>query len=209
MFQSGLNNISFEFPPFSLLTQSDEISDGVFCNETNKPKHCDGLSSCHCTQLLSIALDSVVEFVLVDENRVLTSMTHPFHMHGYGLTLTDMVQGKDKGMTVDLYKELERKGKVGNVSGQHIPPIKDTITIPSLGYVKLRFRATNPGFWLLHCHIEHHFAVGMILLVQVGDTKDFPKTPENFPKCHNFVPDVYENLSANEEIENSYKIVNQ
>lgn len=31
-------------------------------------------------------------------------------------------------------------------------PLKDTISIPSAGYTIVRFKATNPGFWLFHCH---------------------------------------------------------
>jgi hypothetical protein len=30
--------------------------------------------------------------------------------------------------------------------------IKDTISLPSNGYAVIRFKASNPGFWLLHCH---------------------------------------------------------
>lgn len=29
---------------------------------------------------------------------------------------------------------------------------KDTISIPSKGYTIFRFKADNPGFWLMHCH---------------------------------------------------------
>lgn len=30
----------------------------------------------------------------------------------------------------------------------NFPPIKDTISIPSRGFITLRFRATNPGYFI-------------------------------------------------------------
>jgi hypothetical protein len=30
--------------------------------------------------------------------------------------------------------------------------MKDTISIPSKGFTIIRFKADNPGWWLLHCH---------------------------------------------------------
>lgn len=47
---------------------------------------------------------------------------------------------------------------------------RDTVQIPRRGYVVLRFRADNPGVWLLHCHLLWHLAGGMAMLVDVmGD----------------------------------------
>jgi FtsP/CotA-like multicopper oxidase with cupredoxin domain len=35
----------------------------------------------------------------------------------------------------------------------HTEPVyKDTVIMPFPGYVRLRFRANNPGYWLLHCN---------------------------------------------------------
>ena len=35
------------------------------------------------------------------------------------------------------------------------PPIKDTVTLPPRGYVVIRFRSTNPGYWNMHCDAIH------------------------------------------------------
>lgn len=40
------------------------------------------------------------------------------------------------------------------------PPYKDSILIPNPGYVRLKFRANNPGFWIAHCHFDWHLAIG-------------------------------------------------
>ena len=50
---------------------------------------------------------------------------------------------------------------------------KDTIQVPRNGYVILRSKLDNPGFWLFHCHIEAHLERGMGLVVQVGEQGDW------------------------------------
>lgn len=48
------------------------------------------------------------------------------------------------------------------------PVKKDTIYIPRMGYVVLRFKADNEGLWFFHCHILMHHAAGMAMAFQVG-----------------------------------------
>uniref|UniRef100_A0A8W8IT18 Plastocyanin-like domain-containing protein n=1 Tax=Magallana gigas TaxID=29159 RepID=A0A8W8IT18_MAGGI len=47
------------------------------------------------------------------------------------------------------------------------PPIKDTIIVPSGGYVIIRFKASNPGPWFLHSQVNLHttYGMGMVLYV--------------------------------------------
>lgn len=33
---------------------------------------------------------------------------------------------------------------------------RDTFTIPEQSHVVVRFRADNPGMWILHCHVAWH-----------------------------------------------------
>ena len=40
--------------------------------------------------------------------------------------------------------------------------------VPVGGYVVIRFRADNPGWWFLHCHIEPHQLEGMSMVVREG-----------------------------------------
>ena len=35
----------------------------------------------------------------------------------------------------------------------------------------------------MHCHVEFHNAIGMGLIVQVGEPSQFPRRPKNFPTC--------------------------
>ena len=63
------------------------------------------------------------------------------------------------------------------------PPAKDTIALPNGGFAVLRFVAKNPGIWMFHCHIDFHSELGMTLIFKVGEQSEFPKLPDNFPKC--------------------------
>lgn len=65
-------------------------------------------------------------------------------------------------------------------------PLKDTILVPKGGYAIVRLRATNLGYWYMHCHVELHMHIGMALIIKVGNKTDMLPTPENFPTCGNF-----------------------
>ncbi|XP_070544867.1 uncharacterized protein [Ptychodera flava] len=65
------------------------------------------------------------------------------------------------------------------------PPRKDTVLLPSGGYVIARLTTDNPGWWFLHCHIEHHLLGGMAILLNVKPNEQ-PSTPMEFPGCSDF-----------------------
>lgn len=64
----AINNISFTYPPFSLLTQPEEVSDSIFCDENNIPAHCIDKPQCPCIYRIKVSLNSTVELVIVDES---------------------------------------------------------------------------------------------------------------------------------------------
>lgn len=76
-------------------------------------------------------------------------------------------------------------------SATHLPPIKDTIIVPNNGFVRLRFKACNPGYWLMHCHLEYHMHTGMTLTIKVGSFVDMPTPPPQFPTCGHYLTPVY------------------
>jgi hypothetical protein len=81
-------------------------------------------------------------------------------------------------------KELDKQGLLKR--NFHRPPLKDTTTVPVGGYTIIRFLTSNPGTWMFHCHQEFHSEIGMALLVKLGQKKDLPSEPENWPQCGNF-----------------------
>ena len=45
---------------------------------------------------------------------------------------------------------------------------RDTVSVPALGWAKIRFVANNPGAWFFHCHIEWHMSAGLALALLVS-----------------------------------------
>jgi hypothetical protein len=78
---------------------------------------------------------------------------HPFHLHGHHFQV--------------LYRAASGagywSGKDENYANN--PPMRDTVTVMPHSYVVLRFKATNPGVWLFHCHIEWHVEMGLTATV--------------------------------------------
>ncbi|XP_013378830.1 L-ascorbate oxidase isoform X1 [Lingula anatina] len=66
------------------------------------------------------------------------------------------------------------------------PPLKDTVIVPFGGYVVIRFKADNPGWWLVHCHLEFHHLEGMAMVLQEGEPSEMPPVPSKIPKCEDF-----------------------
>ncbi|GKU93667.1 hypothetical protein SLEP1_g7243 [Rubroshorea leprosula] len=67
------------------------------------------------------------------------------------------------------------------------PPQANTIVVPNNGWATVRFRADNPGVWLMHCHFERHLSWGMaaVFIVKNGDTAETSVMgpPANLPPC--------------------------
>jgi len=76
---------------------------------------------------------------------------HPFHLHGYNFWIISTSEYPDAEY---LY------------AGDYLH--RDTVTVPALGWAKLRFVANNPGAWFFHCHIEWHMSAGLALTFLVS-----------------------------------------
>ena len=64
---------------------------------------------------------------------------------------------------------MKRLNEGGRIKKNLInPPQKDTIPVPDGGFAVLRFKANNPGVWLIHCHMAWHNLIGMAMLMQVS-----------------------------------------
>lgn len=60
------------------------------------------------------------------------------------------------------------EGGVGVELNLKNPVRRDTLIVPSRGYVVLRVAFDNPGIWMFHCHVLWHAAGGMAMGFQVG-----------------------------------------
>jgi hypothetical protein len=152
------NNISLTMPHFSLLSQPNEIDEKIFCDVFNsRNRECiENTNVCRCIHRLKVKLGSIVELVLFDID---DSLTHPFHLHGHKFYVMSMSTFKEH-ISVD---EILKNGVPPTEEKMNPNPThKDTILIPNHGYVRIKFRADNPGFWLGHCHFDWHLAIGRL-----------------------------------------------
>jgi plastocyanin len=71
-------------------------------------------------------------------------LAHPFHTHGHSF-------------------------KIVATDGNPVPEVaqwtKDTILIGPAERYDLELIGDNPGVWMVHCHLEHHMANGMMTLI--------------------------------------------
>ncbi|GJM90622.1 hypothetical protein PR202_ga06922 [Eleusine coracana subsp. coracana] len=117
---------------------------------------------------------AVVEMVL-QSTAVLQSESNPMHLHGHDMFVLARGLGNyDAARDVARYNLLN-------------PPVKNTVLVPSLGWVAVRFVADNPGVWYMHCHYEFHLSMGMtaLIIVEDGPTVDtsLPPPPADFRSC--------------------------
>jgi L-ascorbate oxidase len=73
-------------------------------------------------------------------------------------------------VTPELIKQMDQRGELNR--NLYRPILKDTVAVPTQGYVITRFIADNPGVWMFHCHLDSHSDSGMMLMIRVGDTED-------------------------------------
>ncbi|ATY65915.1 ferro-O2-oxidoreductase [Cordyceps militaris] len=93
---------------------------------------------------------------------------HPFHLHGQSFYV--LVSHKGRKGEQGTYNPFDPESKHDDFP--HMPfnhLLKDTVYIPRMGHVVLRLPLTNSGLWLAHCHILWHQAVGMSMVLRVGD----------------------------------------
>jgi FtsP/CotA-like multicopper oxidase with cupredoxin domain len=86
----------------------------------------------------------VVRLRLVNDRHTLHPMAHPIHLHG-------------------------QRFLVLAVNGDSMQNLlwKDTVLVPAGSTVDLLVEMTNPGRWMLHCHIAEHLESGMHTVFEV------------------------------------------
>ncbi|EFX01145.1 laccase iv [Grosmannia clavigera kw1407] len=91
---------------------------------------------------------------------------HPFHLHGFSFFV--VASWRSPAASYDAFNPFEHAAPVGGPMNTATPLRKDTVYVPRMGYVVLRFQLDNAGLWLLHCHMLWHHAAGMGMALQVG-----------------------------------------
>lgn len=80
-----------------------------------------------------------------------------------------------------------KSGKTAYTNAEHFPVAKDTVAVPSVSFVKIRFRASNPGYWMLRSHIDFCIDPGMAVILKVGKRNEMKSPPAVFPTCGDYL----------------------
>ncbi|XP_010543228.1 PREDICTED: laccase-10 [Tarenaya hassleriana] len=180
---AGINNVTFKMPTTALLQAHYFNLSGVYTTDfPGKPHHAfdftgkppSNLATMKATKVYKLPYNSRVQVVLQDTG-VISPESHPIHLHGYNF----FVVGRGSGN----YNAKSDAKKFNLVD----PVERNTVSVPSGGWVAIRFRADNPGVWFLHCHLEVHTSWGlkMAFLVEDGNgpNQSILPPPSDLPKC--------------------------
>ncbi|KAJ2472184.1 ferroxidase fet3 [Coemansia sp. RSA 2322] len=107
------------------------------------------------TNALVLRHNEVVELTIHNP----ATLPHPIHGHGHAFQIIEYGLAKSVFPIPAAFRNMPTRRYSGS------PAKRDTFSIPEYNYVKLRFRADNPGAWFLHCHVDVHFAIGMAMTI--------------------------------------------
>lgn len=190
---SSVNGRQFLFPSEPILYRFSEIQarcENAGCGENNV---------CQCTNYINLEMNKSYQLVIsnIGEGK---GWSHPIHLHGYSFYVVKMGLGSYDSTTAELLQETNEIRCTGEsapnmcnaeiwksnawVTNPNIipgikfihPPIKDTIIVPSGGYVVIRFITNNPGPWFFHSQVDFHTTNGMGMVLLVGDNSKFKKS---------------------------------
>jgi L-ascorbate oxidase len=152
------------------------------CNELTRTRSCGQRSTyCECVHAVELELDELVELVIVNEASI--AEYHPMHLHGHSFSVlgSDTLGTESARITKSQVIELDRAGSLKR--NFDMPTTRDTIAVPKHGYSIIRFVADNPGVWPLHCHIDFHSEMAMMMLFRVGTDSHLPPKPVGWLSC--------------------------
>lgn len=200
----SVNGHQFLPPTVAAYAEWDKVEQN--CGE------CSDSSICECTYYDTIDkgnTDQVYQFVLTNIGNG-SGWSHPIHLHGHSFYVMKMgfasynpSTGKlipDRGQDKQDIICNDGKNFCNNAqwrnstwsNGNHPslnwdnPPQKDTIIVPTGGYVVIRFKADNPGLWFFHCHIDVHNTNGMGMMINESPAYH-QKVPDDFPRCKSYI----------------------
>ncbi|XP_073142036.1 laccase-17-like [Henckelia pumila] len=183
-FAASVSNISFVQPATALLqAHFTGQSRGVYSpdfpfsplnwfNYTGNPPNDTMVSN--GTKVMVLAFNSSVELVMQDTS-ILGAESHPLHLHGFNFFVVGQGFGNyDPNNDPNSFNLVD-------------PVERNTIGVPSGGWVAIRFLADNPGVWFMHCHLEIHTSWGLkmawlVLNGKLPNQKLLPP-PSDLPKC--------------------------
>ncbi|KAK4772499.1 hypothetical protein SAY86_014274 [Trapa natans] len=184
MFAASINNVSFSMPTTALLQahftgQSNGVYNPNFpiipltpFNYTGNPPNNTMVSN--GTKLVVLPFNTSVELIMQDTS-ILGAESHPLHLHGFNFFIVGQGFGN-----FDPSNDPKNFNLVDPVE-------RNSVSVPSGGWVAIRFLADNPGVWFMHCHLEVHTSWGLKMAWLVLDGKlpnqKLLPPPADLPKC--------------------------
>ncbi|XP_044510480.1 laccase-15-like [Mangifera indica] len=181
---ASVNNISFVDPHVDILQAYYNNINGVYGTRfpdfpplvfnytaTYLPLYLE--ISQRATEVRVLEYNSTVEIVFQGTN-VVAGADHPMHLHGFSFYVVGSGLGNFNNITDPLNYNLVD------------PPLQNTIAVPINGWTTIRFRASNPGVWFMHCHLDRHMSWGMdaVFIVRNGNTSNAQLLPPpTMPPC--------------------------
>jgi FtsP/CotA-like multicopper oxidase with cupredoxin domain len=93
----------------------------------------------------SFRLGETLKLRLVNERRSFHAMQHPIHIHGQRFLVLSVNGVPNENMVW-----------------------KDTVLVPAGSTVDVLLELSNPGKWMLHCHIAEHLSADMMMVFNVN-----------------------------------------
>ncbi|PON90175.1 Laccase [Trema orientale] len=151
------------------------------------------------TKVKKLKYNDVVQIVF-QSTALIENENHPMHLHSFNFH----VLAQDFG----IYNPRNDHKKFNLVN----PQIRNTIAVPTGGWAVIRFQASNPGLWLMHCHMDMHMLWGLTTAFEVenGPTSSstLPPPPEDLPKC-SMSDDISNSSEPSQVISISYPNVSE
>ncbi|KAI8016675.1 Laccase-7 [Camellia lanceoleosa] len=185
---ASLNNASFQLPTkLSMLQAFFNNVDGIYTPDfpdqppvvfdyTNSNNNFNRtiIMTSKSTKVKKLKFNATVEIVF--QNTALLGIeNHPMHLHGFNFHV--LAQGFGN------YDPVNDPKKFNLIN----PQARNTIGVPAGGWAVVRFRADNPGVWLMHCHMDIHVPWGLMtaFVVENGPTPStiLPPPPPDLPQC--------------------------
>ncbi|OMO97255.1 Multicopper oxidase, type 1 [Corchorus olitorius] len=183
-FAASVNNVSFTLPSTAILqAYYFGQNNGVFTtdfptqplipfNYTGTPPNNTNVGN--GTKTVVLPFNTTVELVLQDTS-ILGAESHPLHLHGYNFFIVGQGFGN-----FDPNKDPAKFNLVD-------PMERNTASVPSGGWIAIRFLADNPGVWFMHCHLDIHTSWGLkmawIVLDGPQPNQKLQPPPSDLPKC--------------------------
>ncbi|KAM3325665.1 laccase-4 [Capsicum chacoense] len=181
---ASINNVTFVMPTIALLQAHFSGIKGVFTtdfpanppfafNYTNTTPPAN-MGTTNGTKVYRLSYNDTVQIVLQDTG-IIAPENHPIHLHGFNFFQV--------GKGIGNYNPKTDPKNFNLVD----PVERNTVSVPSGGWVAIRFHADNPGVWFMHCHLEIHTTWGLKMAFLVdngkGPNESLLPPPKDLPKC--------------------------